>query len=72
MIVKIKMTRDEKKLAEAYAKTQGASLDKTIKRVFFERIEDEYDVAIADIALHNYENNPKTFSLEEIKKEIDL
>ena len=72
MNIKVKITREEKCLAKAYAKAQRIPLDKAVKKVFFERIEDEYDMAIADMALRKYENNPKTYSLEEIKKEIGL
>lgn len=66
------MTEEEKKLAEAYAKLNGTSLSEAIKRTFFDKIEEEYDIAIADAALREYEKNPKTYSLEELKKELDL
>ena len=35
-----------------------------------EELEDEYDVALADAALRKYKKNPKTYTLEEIKKDI--
>ena len=72
MVISIRMTEEEKKLAEAYAKLNGMSLSEAIKRTFFDTIEEEYDIAIADAALREYEKNPKTYSLEELKKELDL
>lgn len=72
MVISIRMTEEEKKLAEAYAKLNGMSLSEAIKRTFFDKIEEEYDIAIADAALREYEKNPKTYSLEELKKELDL
>ena len=36
------MTDEEKRLADAYAKINGCSLSKAIKKAFFERIEEEY------------------------------
>ena len=72
MVISIRMTEEEKQLADAYAKLSGASLSEAIKRAFFEKIEDEYDIALADAALREYEKNPKTYSHEEVKKILGL
>lgn len=72
MMVSIRMSEDEKKLAEAYAKLNGVSLSEAIKRAFFEKIEDEYDIALAEEAKKEYQKNPKTYTLDEVKKELGL
>ena len=72
MVISIRMTEDEKQLAESYAKLHGMSLSEAIKRALFERIEDEYDIAVAEAALREYEKDPKTYSHEEIMKMLDL
>ena len=72
MVISIRMTTEEKNLADAYAKLNGVSLSEAMKRAYFEKIEDEYDIALADQALREYEKNPKTYSLEELKKELGL
>ena len=66
------MTEEEKKLADAYAKLNGVSLSEAIKRAYFERIEDEYDIVLADMALRDYEESRKTFTHEEVKKMLGL
>ena len=66
------MTDEEKQLADAYAKINGVSLSEAIKRAYFEKIEDEYDIALADAALREYEKDPKTYSHEEIMKMFGL
>ena len=66
------MTDEEKQLADAYAKLNGVSLSEAIKRAYFEKIEDEYDIALADAALREYEKNPKTYTLKELMKELRL
>ena len=65
-----KITDDEKQLAIAYAKLQGMSLSEAIKKTYFDKIEEEYDVVAFDEALKEYKNNPKTYSLSEAKEEI--
>ena len=72
MVISIRMTNEEKELATAYAKLNGASLSEAMKRAYFEKIEDEYDIALADERLREYEKNPKTYSHEEIKKILGL
>ena len=72
MVISIRMTEEEKKLADAYAKLSGVSLSEAIKRAYFEKIEDEYDIALADMTLREYEKNPKTYSHEEVKKMLGL
>lgn len=61
----------KKQLAIAYAKLQGMSLSEAIKKTYFDKIEEEYDVVAFDKALKEYKNNPKTYSLGEAKEEIN-
>lgn len=72
MVVSIRMTEEERKLAEAYAKLNGVTLSESIKKAYFEKIEDDFDVALAKEALKEYEKNPKTYSLEEMKELLGL
>lgn len=72
MVVSIRMTEEEKALADAYAKLNGVSLSEAIKRAYFEKIEEEYDIALADMALREYDKDHKSFSHEEVKKLLGL
>ena len=72
MVISIRMTEEEKQLADAYAKLNGVSLSEAIKRAYFKKIEEEYDIALADAALREYEKNPKTYTLAELMKELGL
>ena len=72
MVISIRMNEEEKRLADAYAKLNGVSLSEAIKRAYFEKIEDEYDVVLASEAMREYEMNPKTYSHEEVKKMFGL
>lgn len=41
-----------------------------MKDALFENIEDEYDAIIAEEAYKEYLNNPKTYTLDQIMKEL--
>lgn len=72
MTIKVNLTNEEYLLASDYAKSKGLTLREALKTIFFEKIEDEYDVSIAESALRDYEKNPKTYSHEEVKKMLDI
>ncbi len=72
MSFSIRMTTEEKNLAESYAKMHSMSLSEAFKRALFEKIEDEYDLAVAEEAYREYLKNPKTYSHEEMKEMLGL
>lgn len=72
MSFSIRMTDDEKRLAESYAKIHGFSLGEAFKKALFEKIEDEYDITVGDLAYEDYLKDPVTYSMDKVKKELDL
>ena len=65
MTFSIRLTPEERILAESYAKLHAVSLGDAFKRALFERIEDEYDIAVADEAYNEYINSGKmSYSIE--------
>lgn len=72
MSFSIRLTPEEKKLAESYAKMHSTTVSEAFRRALFEKIEDEYDIAVADEAYKEYKANPKTYSHEDVKKMLDL
>lgn len=70
MSFSIRLTAEEKQLADSYAKLHSLSLGEAFKRALFERIEDEFDIAIAKEAYAEYQNDPKTYSHEEFWEDV--
>ena len=68
----IRLSKEEKLLAESYAKLHSLSLGEAFKRALFERIEDEYDITVAEDAYREYLENSKTYSHEEVKGILGL
>ena len=54
MAFSIRLTDEEKQLADSYAKLHAMSVGEAFKQALFEKIEDEYDVAVADEAYQGY------------------
>lgn len=73
MAFSIRLTEEEKRLADSYAKIHSMSLGEAFKRALFEKIEDEYDVTVADEAYHEYvADGKKSRPIEELWKECEL
>lgn len=72
MSFSIRLTEEEKRLAESYAKLHSISLGEAFKKALFEKIEDEYDLSCAKIAYQEYKKDPKTYTFSELCEELDV
>ncbi len=68
MSFSIRLTDEEKKLTQAYARIHGISVGEAMKQALFEKIEDEFDIADLELALKDFEKDPTTYTVEEAKK----
>ncbi len=73
MSFSIRLTDDERALAESYAKLHSYSLSEAFKKALFEKIEDEYDITIAQEAYDEYiADQRKSRPISELWKECGL
>lgn len=73
MSFSIRLSAEEKALAESYAKLHSVSVGEAFKRALFEKIEDEYDIAVADEAYNEYLNSgKKSKPISELWEELGL
>ena len=73
MSFSIRLTPEEKILAESYAKLHSLSLGEAFKKALFERIEDEYDITAGDEAYEEYvKSGKKSRPISELWKELDI
>lgn len=73
MAFSIRLTDEEKRLADSYAKLHSISLGEAFKKALFEKIEDEYDIVVAEEAYNEYvKSGKKSIPIDELWKELDL
>ena len=73
MAFSIRLTEEERLLAESYAKLHSFSLSEAFKRALLEKIEDEYDIMIGKEAYDEYiADQKKSRPVSELWKECDL
>lgn len=69
----VRLNEEEKKLVDSYCKLHGLSFSEAFKRALLEKIEDEYDVAIADKAYKDWQMDDfKSYPIEDLFNKYDL
>ena len=73
MAFSIRLTEDERMLAESYARLHSFSLSEAFKRALFEKIEDEYDLMVGQESYNEYiADQKKSRPISELWKECDI
>ena len=72
MNISVRLNEEDSKLIKVYAQMHNISLSDLIRNSVLEKIEDEYDLECYQKAIEEYKKNPKTYTLEEVKKELGL
>lgn len=73
MSFSIRLNEEERRLAESYAKLHSVSVGEAFKTALFEKIEDEYDVAVGEEAYREYvKSGRKSRPISELWKETGI
>ncbi len=73
MAFSIRLTEQEKALADSYAKLHSMSVGEAFKKALFEKIEDEYDLTVYDEAYAEYlDSGKQSAPISELWAEIGL
>jgi hypothetical protein len=72
MSISIRVSDSELAAIRDYAKGYDMSVSECIRKAILEKVEEEYDLEVYKRAKEEFEKDPKTYSLEEIEKELGL
>ena len=59
MAFSIRLSEEERQLADSYAKLHSMSMGEAFKRALFDKIEEDYDIAVAEEAYGEYQRSGK-------------
>ncbi len=71
-VTSVRLTDEESNLIKSYCAIHGISLSDALKRALIEKIEDEFDLREYEAAKKRYDDNPVSYSLDEVRKELGL
>lgn len=72
MTISVRLSDKDTELIKAYAEINNISVSDLIRNAVLEKIENEYDLTSYKNAVEEYKKNPKTYTLKEIKEELNL
>ena len=72
MTISLRLSEEDTLLIKKYAELNRLSVSDLIRQTVMERIETEYDLEMFNKAMAEYQNNPVTYSLDEVEKELGL
>lgn len=72
MTISVRLSEKDTELIKAYAEMNNISLSDLVRNALLEKIEDEFDLKCYEKAIEEYKKNPKTYTIEEVKKELGL
>lgn len=72
MTISVRLSEEDTNIIKAYAAMNNISLSDLIRNAIMKKIENEYDLECYEKAIKKYKANPKTYSMEEVKKELGL
>ena len=72
MTVSLRLRDEDSMLIKKYAELNRMSVSDLIRQSVLARIEDEYDLEMFDRALAAYKEDPTTYSLDAMEKELGL
>lgn len=72
MTISVRLNDNDTALIKKYAEINQISVSDLIRRAVLEKIEDEYDLEMFNSAMNEYRNDPVTYTLDEVEKELGL
>ena len=72
MTISFRLSETDSVLFKKYAEMNGISISELVRRSVLEHIEEEYDLQAYAEALAEYKQNPITYTLDEVEKELGL
>ena len=72
MTISLRLSDEDTMLIKKYAELNRLSVSELIRQTLMERIEAEYDLEIFNKAMEEYKNNPVSYSLDDVEKELGL
>ena len=72
MTISLRLNEADSMLFKKYAELHGISVSELLRRSVLEHIEEEYDLQAYKESIAEYRENPITYTLDEVEKELGL
>ena len=71
-MLSIRLNKASEEQLKKIAEFEGITVSELVRRIISEKLEDMYDIQLADEAYEEYEEDKATYSLDEVKRLLNL
>ncbi len=71
MSISVRFSKEYENIIKKYAEIKGLSVSELLRKSVMERIEDEIDLRLYKEAMDEFENNPVTYTLDEVERKLE-
>lgn len=72
MSISIRLNKVDTDLIKSYASMLGMNVSELVRKIVLDHIEEEFGLKEYEKAYAEYRNNPVTYTLDEVVKDLDL
>lgn len=72
MTISLRLNEEDSRLIKTYAEIHGLTVSELVRQSVLSRIEDEYDLQAYHQAMLAFREDPVTYSLDEVEKELGI
>lgn len=72
MSISIRLNKVDTDLIKSYASMRGMTVSELVRKIVLDHIEEEFGLKEYEKAYAEYRNNPVTYTLDEVVKDLDL
>jgi hypothetical protein len=72
MSISIRLNKVDTDLIKSYASMRGMTVSELVRKIVMDHIEEEFGLKEYEKAYAEYRNNPVTYTLDEVVKDLDL
>ncbi len=72
MAISVRLNKEDTALIKTYATLHNISISDLFREAVMDKIETEYDLQCYEKAMQEYENDPVTYTLDEVERELGL
>ncbi|MDR3292539.1 MAG: DUF6290 family protein [Clostridiales bacterium] len=72
MSISLRISDDEYNVIRGYAELHGVTISEVVRLAVMEKIEDEFDIKLYEKAAKEHAASGKTYTHDEVKKELGL
>ena len=70
--ISIRLNKVDTDLIKSYASMRGMTVSELVRKIVLDHIEEEFGLKEYEKAYAEYRNNPVTYTLDEVVKDLDL